>query len=502
MLTYNTMRFGTDTFNIIEDSRTALLVAKNPIVSDFEYNYVDKFIINYDQPIDTDIRFAFYLPSSQGKTMCRINPSTGSLIVLNPDQGWVFEPNVDDVLNYGHSIDALLAMTDFSFSKALYPVIALKTTKSAVPKVKLAVQVSKRTTELDRDHVVTYNFDEPRRFLNLTFEKEITGSADATISAACKTSADGDYGDYGELDSVLDKEVYGVQFKWQRHVDSVGDADKVVSKVNWRATRDVKWHAFGDFADIYSVTKNYYLPLKHCVVVVKHSDLSGGAKIKAYAKLDPSINWKVYTIGTGTGSNHTYDLPVSKFIDVNNLHVYVNGTETTDYQLWVKDGTITINAPEGATITASSNYNLKTEEWLELDADATERDISDGKFTTRFYSKITKSGVYVSAIRLRLFRASKNPDTVITLPITPTGEEQSYTLPANVELVYFRVLDSNGNILFDGGAHQDLDCECEFNPSSHKITFTVPQGDYTIEVDYRKLAPVPTVYSWTAGFCV
>ena len=504
MLTYNTMRFGTDEFNVVEDAKTALLVAKEPITT-FDYNYIDQFLIDYDQPTGTQIAFAFYLPGTLGKRMCRINPTTGSLVVLNADQGWVFEPNADDVLAYGHSVADLLAMTNFHLSSKLYPVIALKTTGSNVPKVKFGVQVSNRTTKLDEELVRTLFHDgEPYKILCFDHEKEITGSADVTVTAACKDQADGEWSDFGELNSVTDKAIYGLKLKWQMHVDNI-DGDKVASKVSYRWTDDVECHAFGDYADIYSTSKNFMLQLKYCSVIVKHSDLSGGAKIKAYAKFDPSVNWKAYTIGTGTGSSQIYSLPVAAFVDVTTFKVYVNGTETTDYRLDVNDNKITITAPEGATITASSNYQLKTEEWIELDADPTQYDISDGKFTTRFSSKITKLGVYVSAIKLRLFRPPRKSDKQLILPITPTGEEQTYTFQSNVGDVSLQILDKDGNLIGNGGYMTEptyMPYDYDFNPVSHKLTFTVPAGDYQLKAFYSEKADVPIVYSFTAGYCV
>ena len=532
MLTYNTMRFGTDTFNIIEDARTALLIAKNPIITDFDYTHITQFIIDYDQPAGTQIAFAFTTDAegNANKIFKLVDnhpddPNLGRIAVehiINPDS-WLGvgayttdDITADIILEKGSSVADLTALNGMELvpgnidsNRRLRPIIALRTTKTAVPKVKFGLEVAQIVSELDKEKIITRTYDEPTKFVAIVPTiTEQTGNAAITLSAACKTSADGDWSDFGDLNSVTDKSVYGVKIKGDMHVTKTNGSDKIKCKVKYSRTDDVECNAFGDFADIYSITRNYFLPLKYCVVVVKHAELLSGAKIKAYAKFDPSINWKVYTIGTGTGSFQNYNLPVNAFIDVNNLHVYVNGVETTDYRLYVKDNYINIKADSGATITASSNYNLKTEEWIELDADAAQHDVSDGKFTTRFSSKITKSGVYVSAIRLRLFRGTANPDNVITLPITPTGEEQTYRFSqSDIELVYFHVLNSNGDILYNSQFNENsgvnsLDCECSFNQKYSVLTFTVPAGDYTLEACYRKKAEVPRVYSWTAGYCV
>lgn len=540
MLTYNTMRFGTDTFNIIEDARTALLIAKEPIITNFEYTHIDKFIIDYDQPAGTQIAFAF-TTDVEGGALYKANeifklvdnhpedPNLGRIAkehIINPDSWLGLKAYTTDditaevVLEKGSSVADLTALNGMELapvyievSRRLRPIIALKTTKSAVPKVKFAIQFSQRKDTTDKEDIKTYSYDSPIRIFSFTPELTLTGSATASLSAAYKSTPDGDYSAFDELATLIDKTIYGMKIKYNMHVDKVDGSDTVRYKTKYRYTEDVECNSFGETADIYSITKNYYLPLKYCVVVVKHNELTSGAAIKAYAKLDPSINWKVYTIGTGTGSFQNYNLPVSKFIDVNNLHVYVNGVETTDYMLYVKDNYININAPEGATITASSNYNLQTEEWIELDADATQHDVSDGKFTTRYSSKITKSGVYVSAIRLRLFRGQEGNMNTLTLPITPNGQEQSYRFnDSDITLSEFSVYDpATSQYLyrffnFDpqdaGGSSNDGQFEVSFSSKYSLLTFTVPAGDYQIIVKYYKNATRPIVYSWTAGYCV
>lgn len=522
------MRFGTDTFNVIEDARTALLIAKNPIVTNFEHTHIDKFIIDYDQPTGTDIRFFL---ANFCKSCFKYSGGTFTQHIITGDGEDDFAiwnissnpPSVEDVLEYGNTVAELLAISDVAVPSTdgetyklrgnLYPVIALKTTKSAVPKVKFSIQFSQHKDITDKEDIKTFSHDSPIRIFSFTPELTLTGSATASLSAAYKSTPDGDYSAFDKPATLIDKTIYGMKIKYNMHVDKVDGSDKVRYKTKYRYTEDVECNSFGETADIYSITKNYYLPLKYCVVVVKHNELTSGAAIKAYAKLDPSINWKVYTIGTGTGSFQNYNLPVSKFIDVNNLHVYVNGVETTDYMLYVKDNCININAPAGATITASSNYNLKTEEWIELDADATQHDVSDGKFTTRYSSKITKSGVYVSAIRLRLFRGQEGNMNTLTLPITPNGQEQSYRFnDSDITLYAFFVYDpATSKYLyrffnFDpqdaGGSSNDEQFEVNFSSKYSFLTFTVPAGDYQIIVKYYKNATRPIVYSWTAGYCV
>ena len=133
---------------------------------------------------------------------------------------------------------------------------------------------------------------------------------------------------------------------------------------------------------------------------------------------------------------------------------------------------------------------------------------SVGKST--FISKISKANSYVSAVKLQLVRAPENDEQTITLPITPTGEEQTYRLSGtDLSATYFSVFNSTGTAIFSQdlltgakSGFNTIDCDVSFRPSTSTLTFTVPAGNYTIKVKYKKNAPVPKIYSWTAGWCV
>lgn len=527
-LTYNTMRFGTDNFKITEDTATALLIAKEPLVKNFEWSILEEFIIDADIPAGTDVRFAFTTDVENRKDQIFILKSENSKAIsmerlINPDS-WlgvgaytVDDITADIVLENGNTITSLQALNGLELASGnidakryFRPIIALFGVAGKKPKVKLGVKVSDKNSKTDAEHTHTIEFDNLTKIVGFPErEIEITGDASATVTAACKTTKDGDFGDYLPLDDLIDKKVYALRVKDNLHVGTPKANDSVKVKCVCAATEDTECKTFGDDANIFSITKNYYLPLKYCVVVVKHAELNG-AQIKAFVKIDPNIYFANRKIGTGTGSTQTITLPTTIFVDVSTLKVYVNGTQTTNYTFRAADNTITINAANGAAINASYNYNLKAEEWLELDADPTQYDISDGKFTTRYSSKISKTNSYVSAVKLQLIRAPENDEQTITLPITPTGEEQTYRLSGTgLSATYFSVFNSAGTAIFSQdlltgakSGFNTIDCDVSFRPSTSTLTFTVPAGNYTIKVKYKKNAPVPKIYSWTAGWCV
>ena len=533
-LTYNTMRFGTDNFNIIEARQTALLISKNPLVETLEWNKLVQFDIKGEFPQGSEVRFAFTsdVENFEGKIFTLSNNGADRIArdaMRNPDSTSTFSSDytveditADAVLTYGNTIADLqslagleLASGHLEVKQRMRPIIAIAGTADAIPKVQFGMYVAVPKITTDHERIRTSEFDNPVKIVDLEGpEVTVTGNAAATVTAAYKSSADGDYSDFGDPKDLVGKTIYGAKFKRILHVDSPDGTNKVhYTGFRAKLTEDVECPVFGDFADIHSIVKNYYIPLKYCVVVVKHNELSGGAKIRASVKIDPIMSAFNQQIGTGTGSSQTITLPTKKFADISTLKVYVNGTQTTKYDFNVADNTISITAPNGATISAFYNYNLQLEDWVTLTADTTQRDISDGKFTTRYSYKITDSNIYVSAIRLRLFRGSEGEEKSVTLPITPSGEAQSYRLAynADISLTNFLVKNSSGAIVYGLAAspawsyHSDFDYDAvsvSFNSKTSTINFTVPKGDYTLEAYYRQNAVTPKVYSWTAGWCV
>lgn len=518
-LTYNTMRFGTDNFKVVEDSTTALLIYKEPVERQ-TFTHLDKFIIDAKEPAGTEIRIAFY------------NPKTGNIFTLRTFRGqlsmlWMSYDSVgstynidnvtaDVILENGHTVNELLSYNNIKLEayhdeikSNMVPIIALKKTGANRPKIKMAVQFSNVENRNDHEGTRAHTFDVPTKIVDINDESELTGNASATVTAAYKTTADGEYSNFEALRGLIGKTVYGVKLHYNLHVGTIDGDDKAKAKVTALLTEDTECPVFGEYADLYSITKNFYLPLKYCVVVVKHAELNG-ARIEAYANLaPPPYTWNNRQIGTGTGSSQTITLPTTKYIDVKSLKVYVNGTAIADYVCNVEDNTITLTAANGATITAYYNYNYKPEDWIKLTADDTQHDISDGKYVTRYWSKITKSNICCSAIKLRLYRTEPGETKSITIPVTPTGEEQTYRIPvSDIELIEFAVKDNSSNHLvysYAGRALNDYinpEIEMRFKSSTSTLVFTVPAGNYTLSAEYRKKGFVPKIYSWTAGWCV
>ena len=503
MLTYNTMRFGTDTFSL--EDKSALLIAKSPFTSSTDWNYIASFDIDAVIPDGADCRIAFYSANSNNYLFTL--DYSEELVTMVPIKMWIDEADheagnytIDEataelILERGNTLDQLRSFADkpVHFRElgilTMIPVIALAATGDA-PRIKLGLNAENRVNVLDKEHISVRVSDTPFKLLHVDFNPTVSGSASADISFACKSEPDGDYSDYSDAVDVIDKPVYALKTKVFQHVEGVGFGDSVkCGKVVRYFSDDVNCASFDEFADIYSVTKNHGLLLKYLAVLVKHSVLSADS-IKVFARVGPNIYYyKEFVIGVTDGTVQTFTLPSPKFFDPSTLIVFLNGSESLDYSFNALNNTITIRDNSGNPVAANQTvavycgYNHKKEEWFELTADPTQTDFSDGRRLTRFAANIDDSNAFVSAIRIRLFRGAPVKKSYT---YTATGQEQSYKYPANID--YAHVVGS-------------VDFVWAFDWDSNTLTFSAPQGT-SVQVETVQNGSVPKVYSWTASYAV
>ena len=419
MLTYNTMRFGTDTFSFA--TKQAMIIAKNPLNANRNFTHIKGFTVAGENLTADNVRFFFRVVDTDGiYSHGRYNDdvyffyfsASGKLMTSHVAGFSVFQTiDLDDIFtDYEKAnLDNLLAVADDDTFAGLdiFPIIALKGDDS--PTVKLTAQFDKRVETLDQVFENQHAFDTPVKVVDVVSEPETVGNASVDITVAYKVNASDSFSTFGKLSDLIGKTVAAINYRTVQHVDAVDDvnAAKIGKFVVYYSDGDCP--VFGDSADLFSVVKNYYLPLKYCAVIVKHSNLNG-AQIKAFAKFDPTkYSTTKKALGTGSGSSQTFTLPTSKFLDPTDLKVYVNDVLTSDYVLDVTANTITLTAASGAAITATYTYNLQDENWIELTADPTQHDFSDGLFVTRYHCTNVKQfgdNILVSAIRLQFIRGS------------------------------------------------------------------------------------------------
>lgn len=431
-LIYNTMRFETDNFSFT--SKRGMLVAKNPINETSNFTHIDKFIISGENLDDDSVRFFFRVDKreslgsdhfSHDKVRYLRFTETGKNVTdhLLCYYQELADYSFDDMFEIAANLSALQYMNDlYAAGKTnmasddwrggyIYPIILLQGFGDDLPKIKFGMQLSRRTPNLEKVSHWQEFFDKPTKILDIEHDSTVTGAASIDFKYGYIPQGGASFTALNlSKDDVIGKTVDALAFKYTRTVTEIDGADSACAgRYTVTHTEDVDSIVFGDTADLYTITKNYFLPLKYCAVIVKHEELNG-AELKAFAKFNPGkYTATKRNIGTGSGSEQTITLPTNKFIDPSSIHVFTDGVETTKFDFNVNDNSVTLTATAGAVITASYIYNLKPETWIELTADATQRDISDGLRVTRYHcSDVKKYGdnVMVSAVRLQFIRGT------------------------------------------------------------------------------------------------
>ena len=431
-LTYNTMRFETDNFSF--SAKRGMLIAKNPINENHDFTHIDKFIIDGENLDDNSVRFFFRVDKRESLGTTHFSQDKVNYLRFNGAGTKVTEHtfcyyqeladySFDDLFSVAANLSALQYTNDLydegkthACSTAwtggdIYPIILLQGFGDDLPKIKFGMQFSRRTPPLEKVSHWQEFFDKPTKILDITHDSTVTGAASIDFKYGYIPQGGASFTALNlSKDDVIGKTVDALAFKYTRAVTEIDGADSACAgRYTVTHTEDVDSIVFGDTADLYTITKNYFLPLKYCAVIVKHEELNG-AGLKAFAKFDPGA----YTvtkrnIGTGTGSKQTITLPTAKYFKPSSLRVFVDNVETTKFDFDVNNNSVTLTATAGAAITATYNYNYPAETWIELTADATQRDISDGLRVTRYHcSDVKKYGdnVMVSAVRLQFIRGT------------------------------------------------------------------------------------------------
>lgn len=473
---YNTMRFGTDSFNAF--LRQALLIRASGHGWDFrDYNRLDNFIIDGNEPSGTKRRFMF-------KVEGKIYTFNGNDLVEYTD-----DVTVDNVLADGNTAAQLLAVnksTTALVGHVIYPIIALYTENQNVPSVKLGVKLSNILENLDftKDDFPNINFqssivdDNPKsQILDFDVIKTVTGNADVTLTVKLKNE-DNTWTDYMSLDAAKGKIAYGAKFQALYHVDAVNGTNSVkLDRARVYFSPDLEFNTYGDDAWIYSTVNNYQLKLKNCIVVVKHPELNGSTLTAEVSYQKTRWNRNNILLGTGNGSEQSFTLDYDIF--PHTLTVFVNGVATTDYTFDTSTKAITLTAPNGQNVTASFKINREDEVWLPMTADPAQP-TNNGYWTTRFElpnPDEVEPWLTVAGIRFKLTRGIGTEEYTKTA----TGAAQTLTFK-----------------------HEPYEITCnattyDFDSLTNTLTFTATKNS-TVNINAKWRNDTPYINSFAVAY--
>lgn len=481
MLTYNTMRFGTDEFTPY--IKWALLDSQDLALDLTDYNFIERFNIAGAEPTGTQRRFMF-----------RVDDKVYTFDGQTPVE-YTGELTVNDVLEYGNTAAQVEAVKNFRTwgGKKIYPIIALYTEVEDTPSVKLTANAVTGDEILDYDNtqassnklMLPSGVTENIKILGIEYEPNIVGDASAELTAAYTLNHEPPYSwsEYLPLDEIIGKEVYRITFRYKLHVGAVNGTNCAqIGKVKLIYSADATSVVCGETAELYTIRKNYHISLKNCVVILKHNELLSGAGFDVYYHVMPAmiLNERI-NLGTGTGQYQNLQLPTNKFFRPYSFHLYYDGVETDDYNFDTELNEVHLNAPEGVGITAYYYSGIREENWVQMTPDETQPDISDGKYVTRYAATFPEGSNRVSMIKIVFKRPLEGDPTVVTF--TATGALQEYVCTYQPD---------------------NIDCDAEewdYDSATRILSFSSPTGN-TVTIKYSKQAPNPILYGFTVGWAV
>lgn len=478
-LTYNTMRFLTDEFSLY--SKSGLLISKDDYLDLTDINKIERFTISGAEPSGSSRRFMF-----------KVDDKVYTFNDQNPVE-YTGAITTDDVLTYGNTAAQVENVKNFTAwnGKKVYPIIALYTDVPDTPTAKISVTSTVGSETLDKEYFWIFDFNpenlgtENLIILDFKTSPTVTGAASVTFlgkEGGQPRVADG----YVPVENFIGKSVVakGFNVKAVAHVDEVNGVNSaIVGRMSLLSTTDpFASTVYGEIAELYTIRKNYYLPLKTCAVVLKHASLNNGASLNVYYFVSSNVKTvKLKSIAVGTGTEQTVTLDTSKYFDPFSFQLYFDGVETTDFELATNSNIVKFTAPNGAGVSASYNYNFGEEVWHKMTPDPTQYDISDGRFVTRYYADIDEKNATYGGFKIVFYRPEDGDP--ITITRVATGAQEQVVLKYNPD-------------------HIECDAdEWSINRTTLILTYTAKAGE-TVTIIYGRQAPNPKVYSFTAGWSV
>ncbi len=493
MLTFNTMRFGTDVFST---DKQALLVTKKALDTNGQ-TAVEGFTITGTQPTGTNRRFLF-------KVDDKVYKFSGQNVVE-----YTGAIDAAGVLASGNTASEVTAVTNIPawVGKKIYPIIALEAASGAVAmptakmslKVRSATDVYENVTESAEYELAAAGGATPR-IVEVSAKTTCTGQGSVKVEVRIRNrneqsasnegenNTGGDvWSEYMPLTAAKDRDADAVQFRMTYRVTTLSGAD--TAKVNSIVVKSTMGAAAvsGDTAELYSIITDYEHTLGTCAVSIRHDRLID-SKIGAYVNfMQPPKKRKLLPIGVATGASQQLMLGVDGVKDTGinqaTLKIFADGKAITGFSYNTEVSEVTVTATVGAAITASYEYGHQQEVWREMAIDVNQQPYNDGTYLTRFTYTLPDDevdGQTVSNVRIQLYR--------------PSGTVEAESLGVASGLVQQFVLSHAAKA-------ETVQCNADFSydADSQIITCVAPK-DTEIVAKYDWVGENPTIRQWSAGW--
>ena len=433
MLLSNTIRFCTDTFDVVEDDeestaadtavnyvRQALLITKGKSdgtgsgwylknVSEVTKFELDGYTVDgvttgaCSEPDNTRVRFVFRVREAGSTELKDKIFLTGNLV----DFGHTI--TTENVLDYGNDMTTLRGLSAASLTTALsgarvLPIIALgaKSNATAMPTASIGISYKKSSSELSseeyqtNEYVLTEDDELPIiTAITPTVTKTGNGAIDLKVSIQ---DADGNWSNYMAPERAVDQQARAVKFKYVLSVTTTDGSDSVRLKKLSVTYADPKGGMTSNgVANLYSNVVDYEIPLQRCYLVVRHDPLKD-SEIQAFVNfMHKPKHREMVLLGNGNGGKKEFflgesvnsSLDADPNVDCSSIRLYSNGSEIPSDNISFNSEVSTVwvtGTTNGVPIYASYDYDHDTEVWRRMKLESTEKFNPDIGACTSYYS--------------------------------------------------------------------------------------------------------------------
>ena len=287
----------------------------------------------------------------------------GSNLVTFP-----YPPTAKNILLYGNDAQDLTALNnipDFC-GKFIYPIIALDwSADSAVePSVELAIEVSSVNDIFSKTfYSPVYKNEDGFKLGGFAIDCSRTGNASYTPQV--RYLIDNVWSDWSAFGNAQFKNVDAFQLRIITNVTTLSGTDSVsFSSITANFSDSKNPKTVKEFAICFNEIDagdnlgTAYLFINHNYLEEKN--------LQAYVAFAPPTEFQEVDLGFATGQNQSYTF-TDTAVDFNSIQLLADDKNIFDFAFDSSTNSITFNAPQGAALTLSYNFNYPVEDWQEME---------------------------------------------------------------------------------------------------------------------------------------
>ena len=350
------------------------------------------------------------------------------------------------------------------------------------PAVKLAVKIrnDSQTTQLI-EYSPIYELGDEAQIINVIAKTETSNDGSIKVEGCLNES-----GTWQNITGLAGKEAQKIQLKATLNAPQINSSTAKLNEAGIIYSRGTGIISGGGTSEIVSKTHNWYKPLKHCRLVVKHSEFKDSS-MKVYASVrSQPLKISGETLGTGDGKMHIYQFAHKNRVNLESVKLYYDGVQVFgNFEVNTEVGRLTCTAPAGVIISCDYEYNWSNESWQELDL--LSLTCKENYNESVYYKKFSSSG-YISAVKIALNMQSGhiNNESIGT----GKGREYTYKLSHHVKDGNITITANNANLSRNN--YYVLE-------DSQYVKIAAGNGQ-ALKANYDWISETPVIYNFHAVF--